>query len=82
VWALEHRQVEVLLGETENPAPLERESAGWSRKAESNSCRSSSAPPIETEQNWWIPGRAALLLEAGSAPGEVAGTAHQAPIGS
>lgn len=54
------------------PEPLlaPPEDHGWTVKwsSENPGYGGCGTPPLETEQNWWIPGRAAVLLEPGLRP--------------
>jgi maltooligosyltrehalose trehalohydrolase len=49
-------------------APLE--DAGWTIEwsSEAPAYGGCGTPPLETDQNWWIPGRAAVLLKPGPRP--------------
>jgi maltooligosyltrehalose trehalohydrolase len=54
------------------PEPLlaPPENQGWAVawSSEDPSYGGSGTPPLETEQNWWIPGRSAVLLKPGPRP--------------
>ena len=72
----DHRLLIVNLGMDLNldpaPEPLLApvEGQGWAVawSSESPAYGGCGTPPIETEQNWWIPGRAAILLKPGPRP--------------
>jgi len=60
-----------------NPAPepllAPPEQLGWQVEWSSEDPKygGGGTPPMETEQNWWIPGRAAILLKPGIRPSKL-----------